>query len=216
LKVVNERASGDPGSASQGFPFNSTFVGPNGKVIWCQDPNKVRIGAMWCVMIVVADPGTIFDDVTIFEIIDKNDGVGDSGVEVVDRSDRFDRSLHLKVNGVGHVDADLVSDQFRPERPGDGLKGETGEITAQKSGGVASEAAGPVATHFSLSTIRIVVSKSNVGSVFRRLDCQKAVGTNATVTVAKPRDLLLRKIFIEIAIIDDHEVVSGSVHFGEI
>ena len=36
------------------------------------------------------------------------------------------------------------------------------------------------------------------------------------MTITKPRDLLPRQVLVESTVVDHHEVVSGSVHFGKV
>lgn len=82
-EVVKEGTGGDSGSTGQGFTFNPALVSADGKVIWSQGLREVRVRSVGLEMIVVAEGCTVFDDVSLFYIIDKGDGVRNSGVEIV-------------------------------------------------------------------------------------------------------------------------------------
>lgn len=217
-EVVNESAGGDSGAASEGFAFHTTLVGPDREMIGSENPDEVGIGALWLVVGMVANRGPIFDDIQAGQVRDEGDGVRDPGVQVVDGGTEgfnFHGRVHLKSEGLGHVDADLVANQLGGEGACDGLKGERITITTEKAGGVAAEAAGPVATHFRFAAIGIVVAESDVGTLFGRLHGEESIGSNPAMSVAKTSDLFTREALVEGTVVDDNEIVAGSIHFGE-
>ncbi len=167
---------------------------------------------------VVADGGAELEDVHGFQVIDEGDGVGDAGIEDVDgRVEALDGDgrVESEVEGIGHGDLDLLTDQPRGESSGDGFEGDDFPGLPEQAGGVAAEAAGPVATHFGLPAVGIVVAKLEVGPVLGGFGSQQSIRPHPAMTVADPGDLLAGELDREVAVVDHHEVVSGSVHLGE-
>src|SRR5690606_35159726 len=78
------------------------------------------------------------------------------------------------------------------------------------------EATRAISAHFSLAAISIVVAEPEVGAVLGGLDGEQAIRANAAVAVAKMGDLIAVELEGEIAVVDDDEVVAGTVHFVEV
>jgi len=215
VKVVNEGAGGDAGPASEGFVLNSALVGADGEVIGGKSADEVGVGAIGLEMIVVANGGSVFDNVAVGEVIDKNDGVRNACVEIVDGCKGGDWRVELEADGVRHVDADFFANEFRLEGAGDGLEGEGCTVAAEKSGGVAAKTTGAITAHFRFAAVGIIVTEFDISIAFGRFDCDVAIRSDAAVAIAEEGDLGGGEVGVERAVINHDEVVSGSVHFGE-
>ena len=217
-ELVEDGRGDHTGAAGEGLAFHATFVGADGDVIIGEDLHEVGVGAVRLEVIVVADGGTDFHDIDCGEVIDKGDGMGDAGVEGMDGGCEAlggDRSVELQIDGVGHGDADEVAFEFGGEGAGDGFEGDAFLWGVEEALGVAAEAAGSIATHLGFSAVGVVVAKFEISTILGRLGGEESVCPDSAVAVTDRGDLLLAEGNGEVAVVDHHEVVSGSVHFGE-
>ena len=79
-------------------------------------------------MLVIPDGGSVFDNVGVLEVPHEDHRVRYSGVEIMNGRDRFDGRIQLQINGIRHLDAHFVADQFRFERPGNRFESQRGHV----------------------------------------------------------------------------------------
>jgi len=83
-EMVNEGAGGDASATGESFSLYAALVGADGEVIGSENLDKIGVGAIWLVVLVVANGGAVFDNIGILEVIDEGDGMWNAGVEIVD------------------------------------------------------------------------------------------------------------------------------------
>ena len=119
---MNDRAGHHAGAAGEGFIFNAALVGADGDVVWCMGRSKIRVGSLWRKRFVIADRGTVLNDVGAGEVIDEGNDVGHAGVEEMEcrvEPGDFGSSIELEVDGVRHGDADVVLNDVCRKGSGD-------------------------------------------------------------------------------------------------
>ena len=81
-EVIHNGAGHHPRPAGEGFPFYAPFVGSDRDMSGCCLLYKVGVCSLG-EMVVVADGGPDPLHIAIDEVINKGEGVGDSGIESV-------------------------------------------------------------------------------------------------------------------------------------
>ena len=124
--------------------------------------------------------------------------------------------VELEILWLGHRNADIFAHHFRREGAGDGLEGHPVRDFLQQVRGETPETARAVAAHFRLAAIGIVIAEFEIRAFFGGFDRQQTVRADAAVAVAEGFDGFGVEGNREIAIVDDDEVIAGTVHFVEV
>lgn len=216
---MNKRACGHTCAAGEGFALHTAFVGADGDVLAVDDVDEVGIGAVRSEVLVVADGSTMLEHVKIFQSVCEHHSVGNTGVDGVDgalQTLNVDVSIEIQIKRIGHGDADIIAYDVSTEGAGDGFKGDMVRAITSQHGGELSKTASPIAAHFGLTAIGIIIAEPEIGTCLGRLDCEQAVSTNAALAVTEQSNLLSAEAGIERTVIDDNEVVARAVHFVEL
>jgi hypothetical protein len=121
----------------------------------------------------------------------------------------------LEAVGFAHAESDpLAGQKFGRDGAGHGQKREASLGLAGQAGGISGKAAGSVAAHFGLATICIVIT--HPVHLLGTLDGDQTISADATMAIAEACDLVAREAAGAVPVVDHDEVVSGSVHLGEL
>src|ERR1700693_4545399 len=74
----------------------------------------------------------------------------------------------------------------------------------------------PIPAHLRFAAVTIVISHPKIGFACRSLDQEHSIRPDASMTVTQERDLMRRKFVVARSIIDEHEIVPGTVHFRKL
>src|SRR5207253_10463772 len=77
------------------------------------------------------------------------------------------------------------------------------------------EAACAVAAHLCFSTVGIKITHPEIRAVGGIFEQQDSVGANAAVAIAQARNLAAKQMNVPRPVIDQDEIVSSTIHFGE-
>ena len=139
-------------------------------------------------------------------------------IQAMDRSiESFyrDPGIQLQVKRIRHRNFHVVPNHSATKAAGDRLKAECILLARCQEGRVAPEAASAITAHFSFAAVGIIVTESEISITLGRLHHEQAIRSNAPMPIANPGDLPAVEMNGEVPVVDDDEVVSGSVHFGK-
>ena len=216
---VKEESGGDhPRPAGEGFVFDAAFVGADGDGGGGEDGGEVRVGAFGGEVGVMAEGVTEFADWGGGEVIDKDDRVGDAGIDGVNGEGKVgDLEWGIEGEGVGeaHVNLDEIADAMADDFAREGFEVNRARLGADFLGET-GEAAGPISAHFGFTAVGVVVAHAEVGGGLGGFDSDEAIGADAAMAVTNLGDLGGGEWEYIEAIIDHDEVIACAVHFGEI
>lgn len=206
----------DTCSAGQRLAFDAALVGAKNENAVRHRLGKVGVRAFRGKRLVPAQGRTPSAHVEIFHILDEDDGVWDASVEEVNvEFVPFDEQAGWRTQILrrAHVDGHICGIEARENNASGGFKRENAWHRGEESSGKPGETTGSIATHFRFATVAVVIPHPKIRAVVRRLNREKTVGTDAAMTVANVFNLLGRKSQRKIAIVNENEIVSRSVHF---
>ena len=212
-------------AACQCEVLNTALKGNSLQMLLVQNFDKANIGTLWK-LLRIAQGRTQGGKLTAGNavvVIHNHKGMGDAGVAQFNiGADIFfavNGNRAVEVNETWVVEADLVSalvDTLADNKTGSafyalGFTGKTLFVA------VAGNASCAVAAHFAQTAIGIIEQHGIIAALFRLGDNHHAVSSDRTVESAelfgKLRKNILRQFFDNV--VDDNEVVSGSMHFCE-
>lgn len=164
----------------------------------------------------VTNRGAEPQDINPAEIIDKNNGVRNPGIH---RVDFVGFPVDLKgvakteVKRFAKLNANIFAEELRFDRSGNGLERGRFKRAAFELVHKAGKASRTVAAHFGFAAVRVVVAHPVIGSILRRLDCEKPVCSDSTLTLADFFNLFAGQVERVVTVIDNNEIVAGTVHF---
>src|SRR5262245_40127364 len=143
--------------------------------------------------------------------------MGHPSVDIT-RLKSFSSHRHLnaepEIGRVAHSQSDLFAGQPRTDHPRRGFEGKLLK-RARRPIGKTGETACAVTAHLRFAAISVVIAHPKISAVPRRLKHQDAVSADPAMAVAKLDDLLLGERKFAKAIVEQNEIVSRAVHFGE-
>ena len=83
-------------------------------------------------------------------------------------------------------------------------------------GGEAAEAARAIAAHFGFAAVGVVVAETEVRAFPGGLHGKQSVRADAAVAITEGGDGVGVEVDGEVAVINDDEVIAGTVHFEEV
>ena len=217
--MMDDGAGHRAGAAGEGFIFYSPFVGADGDVAGGGDADDVGICSLGSEVFVLAQGGAIAGDVYVGQVVDENDGVGDAGIQRVDgQVASLDGEFFMKCERVrfAHAELHAVALKFGADDAGHGFEAHRRQGEIVETIDIPCEAPGAIAAHFGLAAIGIVIAHPEIGSLLRRFYGQQPIGADAAVTIAQAGDLLIGERHGLGAVVDQHEIIAGAVHFGEV
>lgn len=223
-KVVDQCGSDHTSATSERLIFDAALEGANRDMVRREHGGEVGIGASRGEGRVVADGAAVGDDIEGVEglgITDEGDDVRHPGVEEVERgieAGDFGVEDELEVLGIGHGDADVVADHRRAEGADGGLEGDFFQDDLAEVGDEAAEATRTIAAHFSLAAVGIVITEAEIRALLGGFHGEQAVGADAAVAITQRGDGVAVEFLgeREVAVVNDDEVVAGTVHFEEL
>ena len=218
-EVVQEGAGDNAGAAGEGLGFDAAFVGADEEFAGAFDLDEVGVGSTRGKGIVVTESRAETVDVGGFQIFNKDDCMGDAGVEEMDfefRTVHGEEGGGAIVRGVAHGEFDMaVLQKIRTDESGLSFEGNGGLCGAEKPCAVAGETTRAVAAHFGLAAVAVMVAHPEVGTAFGGFDREEAIGSDAAVAVAEMGDGFPGKSPVQIAVVEQDEIVARTVHFCE-
>ena len=215
---TGEDCRGDTtGAAGQGFILHAALIGPDLNLVAIDDFDKVGVGAGGLKQRVVPDclSQRFYRNI---ELIDKDDRMGNAGVEVKDLDGvvvKIDRTCRTIIVGIGHPQTDGVVLYFGGNDAGQSAKANLSAGNTMKM----SETGGAtptVAAHFCDRAIGVVKTPGKVG-IAAGFNEDKAIGPYPDHSPTDPSGEfgLVRQSNDRAAMIDNDEIVAGAAHFGK-
>ena len=181
--------------------------------------NKIHVRPAWSELFVITNFCAELLHHRFVSVGHKEDGVRHTSVERMRRqwpAGEGDLLIEAQVLWLSERHGHAFTLEGRANDAGAGLE-RCFAVGAGQSLNEASETARAVPAHVRLAAITVVELPRPVGFPgFGRDQEKQAVGTDATLAMAQPHNLIARELDVLGPIVDEDKVVPGAVHFGKL
>src|SRR6202453_4581656 len=213
--VQDQRTGHDSSSASEGLALDAALVGADGDGISIEHFHKVDVGPFRSEMLVISYRPAQPLDINRIELINNIYYMGHAGVDGMNvhaGAQDIEGIVQPQVPRCAHVDLHEVAGELSGDHAGKCFETHSSSRT-REAVCVPGEAARPVAAHLGLAAIAVVITHLEIGAVARGLDHQQPVRAHAAMPVADALDRPCVEAQSASAVVHEHEIISGPVHF---